>query len=127
MKIIMNVWHQILKPEFLFLQLDTLFVWEISYDEIYEMTECLPRLKKLSTSLTRNYEPLNNSNRQLLLKFWNNLHSLTLFMENGTVEYFQRFCQNGFGQNLSELTIKTFVSLLFCLTYTLHFIFGIYK
>lgn len=111
MKIIMNVWHQILKPESLYLQLDTLFDWEITYNEIYEMAECLPRLKKLSTSMTQNYEPLDNSSRKRLQKFWKNLHSLTLYMENTAIEYFQHFCQNGFAQNLSVLTIKTFVSV----------------
>lgn len=106
----MTVWREILKPKSLPLQLDTLSDWEITYDEIYAMTECLPHLKKLITSLTQSYGPLNNVSYKLLLKFWNNLESLTLFMENTTTEHLHNFCSRGYTKNLSELTIKTFVS-----------------
>lgn len=109
----MTVWRKILKPMSLHLQLHTLSDWEISYNEIYEMTECLPHLTRLSTSLTQSYEPLDNVGYRLLLKFWNNLRSLTLFMENTMAEHFQMFCIHGYTQNLSELTIKTFVRIIF--------------
>ncbi|XP_050065706.1 uncharacterized protein LOC126554688 isoform X2 [Aphis gossypii] len=105
-KIIMTVWHEIIKPKTFNLQSITLVDWDIACEEVYMMTECLPNLRNLNTTLTRSYEPLNSINHQLLIKFWNKLNSLTLYIEN-SIEYFELFCRNGYVQNLSELTIKS--------------------
>lgn len=109
----MTVWSEIIKPKTFNLESITLVDWDITCDEIYTMSECLPHLRNLNTTLTRSYEPLNNINHQLLMKFWNNLKSLTLYIEN-TIEYFKLFCKNGYIQNLSELTIKSVVSKHLC-------------
>jgi len=105
----MTVWNEIIKPKKFNLESITLIDWDITCDEIHIMSECLPLLRNLNTTLTRSYEPINIINHQLLLKFWNKLNSLTLYIEN-TIEYFQFFCRNGYIQNLSELTIKSVVS-----------------
>lgn len=105
----MTVWNEIIKPKTFNLESITLIDWDITCAEIYTMSECLPHLKNLNTTLTRSYEPLNSINHQLLMQFWNKLNSLTLYVEN-TIEYFQNFCRNGYIQNLSELTIKSVVS-----------------
>ncbi|XP_003247654.1 uncharacterized protein LOC100576013 [Acyrthosiphon pisum] len=105
-KIIITVWNEIIKPKKFNLESITLIDWDITCDEINTMSECLPHLRNLNTTLTRSYEPLNNINHQLLMEFWNKLNSLTLYMDN-TIEYFQFFCRNGYIKNLSELTIKS--------------------
>lgn len=115
----MTVWHEIIKPKTFNLQSITLVDWDIACEEIYMMTECLPNLRNLNTTLTRSYEPLNSINRQLLIKFWNKLNSLTLYIEN-SIEYFELFCKNGYVQNLSELTIKSVVSYI---TLHLYYVF----
>ena len=105
----MTVWNEIIKPKKFNLESITLTDWDITCDEIKTMSECLPHLKNLNTTLTRSYEQLNNISHQLLMEFWNKLNSLKLYIEN-TIEYFQFFCRNGYIQNLSELTIKSVVS-----------------
>jgi len=115
----MTVWHEIIKPKTFNLQSITLVDWDIACEEIYMMTECLPNLRNLNTTLTRSYEPLNSINHQLLIKFWNKLNSLTLYIEN-SIEYFELFCRNGYIQNLSELTIKSVVSYI---TFHLYYAF----
>jgi len=105
----MTVWHEIIKPKTFHLQSITLVDWDTTCDEIYTMTECLPHLNNLSTTLTRSYESLNIINHQLLMKFWNKLSSFKIYIEN-TIEYFTILCENGYIQNLSELTIKSVVS-----------------